>query len=319
MTLSEWIADTSHKLNEAGIEYARPEIYLWLTQMTDKNRAWLSLHAKEPMNVLFSSDLLAKLQEITTRRISREPLAYILGTTFFYGYPFQVGPGVLIPRSDSEIAVEIALAVLGLEDMPASQYCNQEIETDFGATPYTGTLRFVDVCTGSGCLAIAISEKLRERKVAFQALLTDISPEALSYARRNRDNFALSSHLDLRECDLFPDQSTFASIFSGEKANLIISNPPYVRQDEMNSLMPEVRDFEPEMALTDRKMGLSFYERILSESSHYLACDGVIIFEHGYEQAEAVSKLCREHGFDRTQCFRDYGGQPRVTMARKSV
>ena len=64
MTLSEWIADTSHKLNEAGIEYARPEIYLWLTQMTDKNRAWLSLHAKERMNVLFSSDLLAKQQEI---------------------------------------------------------------------------------------------------------------------------------------------------------------------------------------------------------------------------------------------------------------
>jgi len=319
VTLSEWITDTSQKLKVAGIDYARSEIYLWLTQITDKNRAWLSLHTNEKMNGLFSSDLIAKLQEITARRISREPLAYILGTAFFYGYPFQVGTGVLIPRSDSEMAVEIALAVLGLEHMPAAQFCCSEIETDFWVTLHSGMLRFIDVCTGSGCLAIALSEKLRERKAAFQALLTDISPEALVYARRNTDNFALSSHLVLCECDLLPDQSTFASIFSGEKANLIISNPPYIRSDEMDSLMPEVRDFEPEMALTDSKNGLSFYERILAEASNYLACDGVIIFEHGYEQAEAVSKLCREYGFDRTQCFRDYGGQPRVTIARKSV
>ena len=319
MTLSEWITDTSQRLKEAGIEYARPEIYLWLTQITDKNRAWLSLHANEKMNGLFSSDLIEKLREITARRISREPLAYILGTTFFYGYPFQVGQGVLIPRSDSEMAVEIALAVMGLEHMPTAQFCCSDIKTDFGGAPYTGTLRFIDVCTGSGCLAIALSEKLRERKVVFQALLTDISPKALVYARRNTENFALSPHLVLRECDLFPDQSTFASIFSGEKANLIISNPPYIRSDEMNSLMPEVRDFEPEMALTDSKNGLSFYEKILAVAPNYLTCDGVIIFEHGYEQAEAVSKLCREYGFDRTQCFRDYGGQPRVTIARKSV
>ena len=307
MNLTEWIQETGLALTHAGIPDARSELYRWLKLATGKDRSFFVAHSREPLQTILSSAEYQHLKEIFARRISREPLEYIAGEAAFWKSSFAVGPGVLIPRQDSELLLEVALSVLGLDRGGVP-------EQSFHRNP-SSLFRLMDLCTGTGCLGISLIEELFRHSVMAEAILTDISPDALRYAKENISRSSRQEYLHLVECDLYPEEKIMVRFWNQAKCDLLISNPPYITTAEMAGLMPEVGDYEPRLALHGGDDGLFFYRKILSGCGQYLSEDGVILFEHGYDQGKSVPDLCAEFGFTEVRCFKDYGGNPRVTLA----
>ena len=316
MILSDWLQSTPAILERAGVEAPKSELYLWLSLVTGKNRAYFVSRSSESMESFLSHDNLRHLEDILLRRLEREPLAYILGTAWFWGNPFHVGPGVLIPRADSEMAVEAALGLLGYVVMPWGQ-CMSEMPASlqFDKKP-DEAIRFMDLCTGSGCLGISIALDIMGKGGRVSGILTDISDDAIYYAKSNLFSHHLLDTLKLFRCDLFPNPSVIYDLWGDKKAGLIVANPPYITSGDMETLMPEVMDYEPELALRGGDDGLIFYRRILRGCHPFLTPGGWIVFEHGYDQGDSVPALCRENGYANVMTFRDYGGQPRVTIAQ---
>ena len=212
------------------------------------------------------------------RRAVREPLQYILGETEFMGLTFHVEPGVLIPRADTEILVEKALKV-----MPPNA-------------------RVLDIGTGSGAIAVSLAKLGRQAQVTA----VDVSDRALEIARRNAErNGAV---VEFVKSDCF-------SALKGRKYDMIVSNPPYISEDEMRGLMPEVTR-EPELALFGGADGLDFYRRISREAPEYLNEGGCLLFEIGWLQKAAVSALVKAH-IGEPFALRDYGQNWRVVGAKK--
>lgn len=151
----------------------------------------------------------------------------------------------------------------------------------------------------------------------MKGILTDISPDALKYADQNIRLHSLQNALMLSSCDLFPEISEISDFWGQPEADLMVVNPPYITDHDMSGLMPEVADYEPQIALRGGEDGLDFYRRILAEAQPFLASGGLLVMEHGYDQGESVPALCRAYGYLHEQSFHDYGGQPRVTVIRK--
>jgi release factor glutamine methyltransferase len=296
--LSAWITKCADLLTQSDIENAHHEPYQWLSYISGQNRAYFVARAGEPFDEVVSEEQRVTLEDICRRRQNREPLAYILGSAGFWGREFKVGPGVLIPRPDSEIAIEVIRNAYG---MTAST---------------TDAFRFMDLCTGSGCLGISLAHAFQDNGMHVKGILTEISEDASIYAKQNIASHALQQELIVLICDLFPSRSDMKKYWGDVPADLVIANPPYITDHEISVLMPEVKDFEPLLALKGGADGLDFYRRILSEGKSFLASGGMIVMEHGYDQEETVSTLCEENGYVQIQCFRDYGGQPRVTAAK---
>lgn len=318
MILSDWLQRTPAILERAGVEAPKSELYLWLSLVTGKNRAYFISRASDSMEDFLSHDNLRHLEDILLRRLEREPLAYILGCTYFWGHIFYVGPGVLIPRSDSELVVEVALGLFGYLEIPWGQCCESSHESFPAITKTEDTVKILDLCTGSGCLGITLSLEIIAKNGRVSAILTDISEDAIYYAKGNIYHHLLREVLTLCRCDVFPSAAAVSDVWDSGKADLIVSNPPYITSSDMETLMPEVMDYEPELALRGGDDGLIFYRRILSGCHSYLAPGGWIVFEHGYDQGESVPALCRDNGYSNVICFRDYGGQPRVTIAQNA-
>lgn len=206
------------------------------------------------------------------RRSKREPLQYILSEAWFMGYRFQVGEGVLIPRADTETVCLCALEGL----------CGSE--------------RVLDLCTGSGALAVSI----KKEKPGCAVCAADISPLALSFARRNAD--ANKADITFYEGDFFaPVEGTF---------DLIVCNPPYIPKGDLATLQEEVKQ-EPMLALDGGDDGLTFYRRFLSEAPRYLRPRGAFVLELGDGEEEAVRALAAPH-FEGFTVFHDLGGLPRA-------
>ena len=220
----------------------------------------------------------AAFDALCDRRAAREPLQYILGETEFMGLTFHVEPGVLIPRADTEILVEKALELM----QPGA--------------------RVLDIGTGSGALAISLAKLGKDVRVTA----VDISDAALTIARANAER--LSADVEFVKSDCF-------SALKGEKFDMIISNPPYISDEEMKELMPEVL-LEPHLALFGGEDGLDFYRRISREAPEYLNEGGCLLFEIGWLQKDAVSALVKAH-IGEPFALRDYGQNWRVVGAKK--
>ena len=212
------------------------------------------------------------------RRAAREPLQYILGETEFMGLTFHVEPGVLIPRADTEILVEKALKV-----MPPNA-------------------RVLDIGTGSGAIAVSLARLGQAARVTA----VDVSDKALEIARKNAESNG--ADVEFVKSDCF-------SALQGRKYDMIVSNPPYISEDEMRGLMPEVTR-EPELALFGGADGLDFYRRISREAPEYLNEGGCLLFEIGWLQKDAVSALVKAH-IGEPFALRDYGQNWRVVGAKK--
>jgi release factor glutamine methyltransferase len=222
----------------------------------------------------------ADFDALVTRRLNHEPVAYITGSRGFWTIEIGVGPGVLVPRADSETLIEAAVA-------------------HFAET--SGPARVLDLGTGPGTLLLAA---LAEWPQAH-GLGVDASEEALAYARRNADALGMAARVDLRRGD-------WANGIAGQ-FDLILCNPPYIGTAE--ELGPEVRDHEPSSALFAGADGLDDYRRIIPDLPRLLAPGGIAVLEIGWTQAQAVSELMRAAGLDPV-LHHDLGGRPRAVAAK---
>jgi release factor glutamine methyltransferase len=215
-------------------------------------------------------------QQLLSRRIEHEPLQYITGEQEFMGLTFDVDNNVLIPRQDTEILVELVMS-----------QCK--------------TKKVLDVCTGSGCIAISLA-KLGEPK-SISAL--DISSGALKVAKKN----AVRNEVEIE----FIESNMFEKVT--EVFDIIVSNPPYIKQKEIDTLMPEVKQYEPALALDGNVDGLEFYRILTSEAKKYLTPEGKVFFEIGFDQAEDVARLLSENGYYNIKVTKDYAKLDRVVSA----
>ncbi len=221
---------------------------------------------------------IKEYKESLARRSERVPLEHIIQGTEFMGLPFYVNRHVLVPRQDTECVVEEAL-----------KYCAGK--------------SVLDLCTGSGCIGISLAVLGNCREVT----LADISSEALEVAKRN----AKENDVDVTfvESDLF-------SRITG-RYDLIVSNPPYIASGEIPGLMPEVRDYDPLLALDGGEDGLLFYRKIIQESCYYLTEEGQLCFEIGCGQGNSVRELMEQQGFVQVEIRQDLAGLDRVVLGRR--
>lgn len=244
-----------------------------------KNRAWLLTH----LDSRAAPDDAAEFDALMKRRLAGEPIQYILGEAEFYGLPFFVTRDVLIPRPETEHLVEKAL--LRAE---------------------TGNPRIVDVGTGSGVIAVALAAHVRNASIAA----TDISPAALAVARRNAQRNGTGDRIRFLAGDLLAP-------VAGERFEMVISNPPYVAEEDRETLAMEVREFEPAAALFAGGDGLAVYRRLIPDAFAALVSEGLLLLEIGYGQQDAVGSLLEGAGFEDVEFTADLQGIPRVAAARR--
>lgn len=241
---------------------------------------WLSFVLSPQEEV--TQAVLDQVNSILERRLKHEPIQYILGEQAFMGLPFRVSPEVLIPRQDTESLVAFILR------MEKAWHIKHQ-----------GTLKVLDVGTGSG--AIAVSLAVLGQKIKVHA--SDISPGALELAREN----SLLNHVS--EDVVFIESDLFEKI--NQKYDVIVSNPPYIPLGEGQTLQEEVNGYEPHMALFGGEDGLDFYRQMIPEAKSYLEKGGVLVFEAGHDQARAIEELMRAHAYTSVGRFADLRGVER--------
>lgn len=297
-SIAEAILQGAHKLRLAGVPAARREAGTLLEHVLGRDRSFMLTHAEDAL----SAEQLQQFGQYVERRAQGEPQQYIIGEQEFFGLGFEVTGEVLIPRPETELLVEAALELIS-ENNPAPFFC--------------------DVGTGSGCVAISLLHELSmgsDGRSALEgararALAIDISPAALAIAERNAARHAMNHRLDFVVSDCFaaldpkdPAQSQF---------DLIVSNPPYIRDDEYAGLQTEVRDFEPKLALTAGADGLEIIRRLLTDAGEFLKLGGHLLFEIGFGQSAAVEQLIDPKIWMALGVCKDLQGIPRVVALRK--
>lgn len=228
-----------------------------------------------------SPEIEEAVRALTERHVGGEPVAYLIGEWAFYGLPLEVNPAVLIPRVDTEVLAEAAI--------------------EFAQA--LGNCRLLDLCTGSGCIGLAVAANVPE----CRALLGDVSGEALGVCRRNIRRCGLADRVTADALDaLVPPPPSIGAF------DCITCNPPYITRAEMETLDRSVRDFEPHLALCGGEDGLDFYRAVARHWRAALARDGRMYFEVGIGQADAVRQLMRREGFGDTNILPDTRGIGRV-------
>ncbi len=270
------------RLSAAGVESARLDAELLLAHAAGVTRE--TLLAK---SVAYGDALSQRYATLINLRLSRKPLAYILGHREFYSLEFQVSPEVLIPRPESETVVAASLEALSMR---------------FART-------VLDLGTGSGAIGLAIAANSPHVRV----MATDISAPSLEVAKSNASLLGVAARVDFRLADCF-------SVLDGGgplgRYDQIVANPPYIRDGEINSLAPEVRDFEPRLALAGGSDGLNFYRRIAAEAELHLLPGGSVIVEVGQGQAADAATIFRSRAFNDIAIVNDLAGIQRVVVAR---
>lgn len=244
----------AQRLREGAVADPRRDAGSLLAQVIGRDQTFVFAHVDDALN---RKDY-ESFQSLIERRAGGEPLQYLTGHQEFFRLDFEVTPAVLIPRPETELIIEAALELLRDDPEP----------------------HIADVGTGSGCLAISILHELP----AARAVATDVSRAALQVAQRNADRHGVADRLALLESDCF------SVIDSGLRFGLIVSNPPYVSEDEMKNLQREV-NYEPRAALAAGPDGLSIIRRLLVEARPFLRPGGYFVFEIGFGQSEAVQQL----------------------------
>ncbi len=281
MRFEDALREGRHRLSQAGIEGAAYEARLLLAHAAQCLPADLIGQATQCV----PRSVLSVFQALLTQRETRQPIQHILGETDFYGLTLKSDRRALIPRPDSECVVELALS---------------HIST--GAR----NVRIADLGTGSGCLLLAV---LAQRPNA-RGLGLDQSAEAIALARENAALTGIAGRVDM-------SVQSWLSWKDWGDYDLVISNPPYIQSDIIQTLAPEVRDFDPRIALDGGRDGLSAYRELIDLASQYMSRGSHLVLEIGYDQCEAVSDLLMQAGFTDLECSRDLAGQDRAISVRK--
>jgi release factor glutamine methyltransferase len=282
MTLREWLRKGEERLNTGPHpDRARRDTEILLLHLVGKNRAWLMARLDED----FAGCSAIRFVSLLDRRHRGEPIQYIVGETEFFGLPFKVTSDVLIPRPETEHLVEKAIELGRLRAAP----------------------RIVDVCTGSGAIAVALARALP----AAELTATDLSDATLTIARENAKHNGVEPRIRFSHGDLFAP-------VVGERFDLVVANPPYVPSVERETMSVEVRDYEPALALFAGVDGLDIYRRLISAAPNVLVPGGFIALEIGYGQAPAVERLLAVAGFRRIEFIPDLQAIPRVACAERA-
>lgn len=259
-------------LLRAEIEEADLDARLLLEYVCATNSTTLFAHPEKEV----TKEQAERYEKLIEQRCSHVPLQYLTGVQEFMGLTFKVNEHVLIPRQDTEILVEEAMRRL-----------------------HDG-MRILDVCTGSGCIILSLLHYSNDTT----GVGLDISSKALEIAKKNAEALEKAGRVCFLQSDLFEAVD--------EKFDMIVSNPPYIATEVIETLMPEVRDYEPRIALDGMTDGLSFYRSIIEEAGKYLKRGGQLFFEIGYDQARAVSELMKQKHYTEIEVKKDYAGLDRV-------
>lgn len=277
MNLREVLKQGIEKLKENNIEDASLKAKMLLSEILEMKKEYLIVHEEE---ILDEPDINTFFEKID-RLVNNEPIQYILNRQDFMGLNLYVDSNVLIPQPDTEILVEEVIAL-------ASEKEN---------------LKILDMCTGSGAIAISLAKYIKKSNV----YATDISENALEIAKDN----SLKNITDIT----FIHSDVFENVKENE-FDFIVSNPPYIETDVIKTLSKEVQN-EPHIALDGGEDGLYFYRKISKEAFDFLKQDGYLAFEIGYNQREAVENLLRENGYKNIYSKKDLGGNDRIVIGQK--
>ena len=240
------------------------------------------------METYGSQAVCEKMNDAVNRILSGEPLAYVLGEWDFYGMTLAVNKNVLIPRDDTCAVTEMAIKkALFLDASP----------------------RILDLCTGSGCIGLAIAHRVKDARVT----LADISPEAMAVAKKNISAQKLSGRVSCVSADALEEPKPFLGKF-----DMIVSNPPYITTQEMTQLPNSVKNFEPHLALHGGEDGLDFYRSIAQKYAKALKPGGYLCFEFGMGQGDDVCKILEFNGYTILERSRDYNDIERAVLAQLS-
>jgi len=276
-SVSSLLSWATADLKKRGDESARLDAELMLGMTLGLDRVQLILQHERPL----SAQELQHFKQLFVRRRNGEPMAYILGHREFYGFDLRVDSRVLIPRPDTETLVEVALERTRSREM-------------YG--------RALDLCTGSGCVALALGLTRRTWRVTG----VDLSKEALCVARENALRLGAAHNVHFVQGDLF------ASLAPQARYELIVANPPYIPSADIATLARDIRDFEPHLALDGGPDGCALLRRLVDGARRHLVAGGVFACEVGAGQSHDVQALLEHAGFEQIERAQDYGGHERV-------
>ena len=279
ITYNDLYLDVRQRLRESGVEASTLEARELVCFGTGKSREELQRDSR----LYASPEREAQVRRLVERRMAGEPVAYLIGEWEFYGLPLDISQDVLIPRADTEVLAEQAIAYI------------QQL----------GECRVLDLCAGSGCVGLAIAAQAPQARV----VLGEIDDSALKICRQNIRRNSLSARVTPIQMDAREKPARSLGEFQ-----CIISNPPYIPTGDIAGLEPSVRDYEPHMALDGGADGMDFYRSIAEQWKEALTPGGRIYFEVGIGQADAVLRLMRSQGFGDLQIIKDHHKIPRVVL-----
>ncbi|PJI09138.1 MULTISPECIES: peptide chain release factor N(5)-glutamine methyltransferase [Clostridium] len=280
MKIKEALFKAYNLLKEKNNEFYREDSQILLCHVIKRDKLFILTNRDYEID----DKLVDKYFECVDMRKKKMPIAYITQKCEFMGLNFTIKSGVLIPRSDTEILVEEVI----------KRIKNKNYKT------------VCDVCTGSGAIGLSIAEYVHEVTV----LCTDISPKAVEVASLNCSSLKLQDRVRIEKGNLIRN-----SIERGEKFDVVVSNPPYIRENEIPELMKDVKDYEPKLALSGGEDGLEFYRKITSMSKKILNDNGLIAYEIGSDEANDVESILKEEGFVHVETIKDLARMDRVVLA----
>ncbi|WP_194438654.1 peptide chain release factor N(5)-glutamine methyltransferase [Vibrio fluminensis] len=267
----------TQQLQESGSDSPSLDAAVLLCHALDKPRSFLMTWPEKEL----SAQELAPFEALLSRRLTGEPVAYIVGEREFWSLPLEVSPTTLIPRPDTERLVELAL--------DKAFACEGDI---------------LDLGTGTGAIALALASEMPARRVVG----IDLMEEAQQLASRNAQRLCINNAE-------FLAGSWFEPLQAGTQFAVIVSNPPYIEENDPHLSQGDVR-FEPLSALVAAEQGLADIRHITDNARQFLSDNGWLLFEHGYDQGLAVRKIFTELGYQDVETFQDYGHNDRVTLGR---
>ncbi|MGW8246592.1 MAG: peptide chain release factor N(5)-glutamine methyltransferase [Acidiferrobacterales bacterium] len=279
MTLNDAIVAATAQLKNSSPTPAL-DAQVLLAHTLERDRTYIIAHARDTLD----TEIQKRFQQLVAQRLDGTPVAYLTGQQEFWSLPINVTPDTLIPRPETELLVELALDKI----------------------PQEKEFQVADIGTGSGAIALAIAgERKRSRVVA-----SDSSTNAIRVARENAKQLGIPN-IEFTIGSLF-------DAFGDKKFNLIVSNPPYIPENDPHLLQGDVR-FEPRNALAAGPDGLDVIRRIVEDAERHLLPGGWLMIEHGYDQEAPIEELFRQAGFEEIECYRDLAGQPRITIGQRPL
>lgn len=313
MDIRTALKEAMHRLREGGVPSHTLAAELLLMHVLGRERVWLYAHHEELLESAQEQDYFA----LVARRIAGTPTQYLTGKQEFWGLEFEVAPGVLIPRPETEHVVEVALECFSVKH--GHSFAR---DTSLGAAS-GGALRIADVGTGSGCLAVSLAKEFPEASV----VATDISPAAFEIARRNAARHGVASRIEFHKCNLLDDfLSPLATRLSRAAPrghsplafDLIVSNPPYIAHEESASLPREVHDHEPHAALFGGTHGAEIYAPLIAQAAQFLRSGGIFVCEIGFGALDSVRPLLSDASiWLDVRVTNDLAAIPRVLSAQR--